>query len=58
MVVGKIEFEISSSLKGLGDKAIEALEQIEVKRYGADLEPKKRLIKVGVVSWQNVQSSM
>ena len=42
------EFKASDSVEGLAEKAQEALAQIEAKRYGADLDKGKRLVKVGV----------
>ena len=42
------EFKASNSSEDLNEKAEEALNQIEAKRYGADLDIRKRLVKVGV----------
>ena len=42
------EFKACDSVEGLDEKAREALEQIETKRYGADLDGGKRLVRVGV----------
>ena len=42
------EFKASDRADNLTEKAQEALNQIEIKRYGTDLGDKKRLVKVGV----------
>ena len=42
------EFKACDSVDDLNKKAKEALKQIETKRYGADLDSRKRLIQVGV----------
>jgi hypothetical protein len=42
------EFKTANSLDVLDEKAKEALEQIEIKRYGADITADKRLVRVGV----------
>ena len=48
------EFKTGDSSDNLGEKAQEALAQIETKRYGADLN--KRLIKVGVAFYGKICS--
>jgi hypothetical protein len=42
------EFKASNSAENLEEKAQEALTQIEIKRYGADISAEKRLVRVGV----------
>jgi len=42
------EFKAGSSVEVLEKMAEEALAQIDEKRYGADLDTSKRLIKIGI----------
>ena len=42
------ELKACNAKKDLDTKAREALEQIDTKRYGAELKPGKKLLKVGI----------
>ena len=42
------ELKACDTSEGLDKKAQEALEQIDTKRYGAELKPGKKLLKVGI----------
>ena len=42
------ELKVCDGAEGLDKKAQEALEQIDIKRYGVELTPGKKLIKVGI----------
>ena len=42
------ELKVCDGVEGLDKKAQEALEQIDIKRYGVELSPGKKLIKVGI----------
>jgi hypothetical protein len=42
------EFKIAKTVESLTNQAQNALNQIEIKRYGADIDSNKKLIKVGV----------
>ena len=46
------EFKISKDAETLEQSAKEALEQIETKRYGADLNNGKNLVKIGVAIYE------
>ena len=46
------ELKACDSKEGLDNKAQEALEQIDIRRYGADVEHGKKLIKAGIAFYK------